>query len=478
MTVAVGRVLRGFGRRMLPGREHLARLLPPVTRREFWAVQALVLVIAGGHSMLEFFAHGVEPPGLYLVPTSFFFVPVVYAALNFGLRGSLPTALWSSLLTLPNVLLFHQGLERFGVLWQAGILVAVAVFVGQRVDREHAAHEVVAQREAALRASEERYRGLFDHAAEAVLVVGEDGIVEEVNRAAAELLGRPIGLCIGRPLPELVGESLAMALATTTPGEPRLLPRPDGDREIWVEPVNCGPLTAPDGRLHTQAMLRDVTLQKERRQSLEGYARAMMAARDDEQRRIARELHDGPLQSLIVLWRRLDDQATAARSVPELRDLAGATADDLRKITQALRSPVLENLGLLAAIRAQVTAFSTRTGITARCIASQDPVRLPTDTEFALYRIAQEALWNVERHAGARRVDVRLRFGPDAVHLEVRDDGRGLPAEAAESELLRTGRFGIIGMRERAALAGGQFRIGNRRDGGTIVEVAIPSLVS
>ena len=89
----------------------LGRLLrerrPPIDRREFWAVQALVVLIAGGHILIEATA-GEMHAALAFIPTSLFLVPVVYAALNFGLHGSLPTALWSALLTVPNVLVFHH----------------------------------------------------------------------------------------------------------------------------------------------------------------------------------------------------------------------------------------------------------------------------------------------------------------------------------------------------------------------------------
>ena len=190
---------------------------------------------------------------------------------------------------------------------------------------------------------------------------------------------------------------------------------------------------------------------------------------------MARELHDGPLQSLIVPWRGLNEDATdLPPPAAGLRDAAKDTTDELRRITQTLRSPVLENLGLLPALRAATETFAARTGIRATCTASGAVVRLPPETEFAFFRIAQESLTNVERHAGARSVQVRLAFGPRRITLQIRDDGAGISTATAEADLLRAGKFGIVGMRERAALVGAAFRIQARRGGGCSVDAALP----
>ena len=284
----------------------LRHWFPPVHRREFWAVQALVLVIATGHTALEIAGRLAEPPPLYLIPTSLFFVPVIYAALNFGVRGSLPTALWSAVLTLPNLLFLHTGLSRLGVVWQEVIILSLAVFVGVRVDHERNARQEAEDREQARRSSEERYRALFDNAAEAVLLIDRDGLIEEANEAATRLLGHSVDRLRGVRLSSIVGDELAGALlADRSSGAVLALPVAAGSRPVWVEPIASSPLVGPDGTIHFQAMLHDVTLRHERQQGLEGYARRTVAAREEEQRRIGRELHDGPLQSLVLLDRKL-----------------------------------------------------------------------------------------------------------------------------------------------------------------------------
>ena len=460
----------------------LQRWLPPINRREFWAVQVLVLAIAAGHSALELAGRVVEPPALYLIPTSLFFVPVVYAALNFGVRGSLPTALWSAALTAPNLIFWHTGLSRIGVIWQEAIILSLAIFVGIRVDHERNARKDAEERERARRSSEERYRALFDNAAEAVLVIDRDGVIEEANAAASRLLEKSVDRLQGSRLVSVVGEELAAALLADRPsGTALALPAAVGSQPVWVEPIASSPLVGPDGTIHLQAMLHDVTLQHERQQGLQGYARRTLAAREEEQRRIGRELHDGPLQSLVLLDRKLDllgdavGSAEPAGTVAEARALAEETAGELRRISRALRPSVLDDLGLTTALKSEASALARRSAISVRFASSGQTRTLEPDTELMLLRVTQEALHNVERHSGASKVLVRLAFQPEKVSLLIRDDGTGLGAVPSASELLAAGKLGLVGMQERARLVQADVVIRSQRQGGTAIEVTVPS---
>ncbi len=479
MTHGFRKAWRSRGSRVGDAAEHLRAWLPPIYRREFWAVQALVLLIAGGHALLETVRPAVEPPALYLLPTSLYFVPVVYASLNFGLRGALATALWGALLTMPNAILWHTGLDRVGEAWQMAIVLALAVFVGQRVDRETRARRDAEERERERRDSEARYRGLFDNAPEAVLVLDPDGTVGEANDAAAALLGRPSTAMKGLPLDRIVGAAAADELLRGVPQRVVALVG-DGDHpRTWVEPIVYLPLTGPGGAAETQLMLHDVTSQHERQHDLEEYARKVLAAREEEQRRIGRELHDGPLQSLVLLWRKLDklDQPEAgyrSSAAQEARELAEGTADEVRRISRALRPSVLDDLGVVAAIESEAGAVARRTGVAVRFVHTGEEARLPTELELTLLRVAQEALHNVERHASARHLNVRLEFGGDRVRLVIRDDGRGLETRPSASELLDAGKLGLVGMQERVRLVGGRVNIVSQAGKGTTVEVCVP----
>lgn len=456
--------------------QSLREWLPPIGRREFWAVQLLVLFIAGGHLVLEA-ALGDSHGALSFIPTSLFLIPVIYAALTFGLHGSLPTALWSALLTIPNLLLFHHDADRFGEVWQIGLVVVVAAFVGRRVDHEKRARRQAEEREQARRESEERYRGIFDHAVEPILLLDGRGVIESANEAAGRLFATAPGQIRGRPIGELVEVDLRAGTADTRPRTIQPIRTAGDDRVVWVEPVLI-PLTGGEETGGAQLMLRDLTPQYERQRELEAYARRTTAAREEERARIARELHDGPVQTLVLLWRRLDalDQLEGEARADELQAaqrVAREAADELRRLSRDLRPSILQDLGLTTALRAEASSFSQRSGIVARLVSIGRERRLEPDRELALLRIVQEALRNIEQHARARRAQVRLQYRPGGVRLTVSDDGQGM-SDRTRSELVGDGKLGLIGMGEQARLVDASLSISANPGGGTRLTVDLP----
>lgn len=452
---------------------------PPIRRVEFWIVQVLVLVIAAGHSYIEL-AHGVHLGPVEFLPVSLYLLPVLYSALTFGLRGSVPTAFWCAVLTLPNTLFYHHGAEQLAELWQAGLVVVVGFYAGWRADRERQLRHEAERRERERQVSEEKYRGLFESAADAILLVDGGGRVQEANAAAATLLNVSPDAIRGRRLGELAPPDLAECLQAESPE--RVVGPLDvdgGGRTVWIEPVCLDLRTSPGGERRL-IQLRDVTMQVARQQMLESYARQTIDAREAERRRVARELHDGPLQSLMLLWQALDrlEQAPGdsdGRSLAEARRTAESVADELRRFSRDLRPSVLDDLGLTAALKAEASGLEQRSGVSVSFRHSGMDRRVPPEIELALLRIGQEALRNVERHAHARNVSVRLTHGASEVHLVVTDDGRGLqPVLPAATELLASGKLGIVGMQERARLVGATcaIRQGTRR--GTTIEVIAP----
>lgn len=230
------------------------------------------------------------------------------------------------------------------------------------------------------------------------------------------------------------------------------------------------------------ATIREKTAQAER------LAAQVIWAQEEERRRVARELHDEAGQALtaviIGLERGLASMPEVYASdlpvqprqlISNLRDLAAQTLDEVRKLALELRPSVLDDLGLVAALRQYVRATEERTGLSTHLSVSFDEnlERLAPEVETALFRIAQEALTNAIRHAHASTVGVRLRRTPEAVTLDVRDDGVGLGATQAVGEHL-----GMFGMRERARLLGGEFQAAPVSPRGTLVRVSIPSMTS
>jgi two-component system sensor histidine kinase UhpB len=213
-----------------------------------------------------------------------------------------------------------------------------------------------------------------------------------------------------------------------------------------------------------------VRLGDERRES----ARRTLAAQEGERRRVSRELHDEVGQALTGLLLQVEQAATAPgperdARLEDVRASARAALEDVRGIAQRLRPQVLDDLGLDAALKTLCTTFARDTGLPIRRRGTAEPLGLDAEAELAVYRIAQESLTNIARHAGATEVELALGRAGSSVRLVVRDDGRGLGHAGA-----RVGG-GLRGMHERAVLAGGTLRAWSPPDGGTIVRLDLPA---
>ena len=196
---------------------------------------------------------------------------------------------------------------------------------------------------------------------------------------------------------------------------------------------------------------------------------------------MAHELHDGPLQSLVLLSRQLDalDEGGDDDGVLEdAREIIDDTAAELRRLSRTLRPPILDDLGLVAALRSEASAFARRSGMEARFEVIGQVRPLPQDAELLLLRVAQESLHNAERHSAAASVDVTLSYEPECTALVVADDGQGIGAVPSATTLLARGKLGLLGIQERVRLANGTLDISPRPGGGTKVSVRVPAALS
>jgi signal transduction histidine kinase len=334
-------------------RELLHPLLPEAKNGHFWVVQGLVVAVAALHTIIEM---EVIFPGLEetaFVPITLFFVPVIYSALKFGLRGSARTAVWATIVTIPNLVFLGSGLDMLGDLTQLAIVNVTAVILGYRVDRDKAGQ-----------------------------------------------------------------------------------------------------------------------------QRAKTYAAYVIDAQEKERQNIARDLHDESLQTMVLLCQQLD----AARSSPslpsatgeklkEVRGTAERAATGLRNFARELRPPILDDLGMTAAIRKLLDDCIDRINVEGQLKIVGEEHRLRQDVEVNLFRIVQEALANVAHHAKATNVTVTIVFMDREVKLEIRDNGQGFVAPINADGL---SKFGLIGMRERTEMLGGRLKIRSSPGNGTRIEVSIP----
>jgi signal transduction histidine kinase len=263
-------------------------------------------------------------------------------------------------------------------------------------------------------------------------------------------------------------------------GRPVRFIGPDG-RVLWID-TRSSLLRDEAGQPATMISASiDVSDRLREQEQLRALTARVQSIREEEKTRLARDLHDGLGQVLTAMQlelRRAEEQVEALETgevagaildrLVAASELAGETVAAVQRLSLDLRSEALERLGLDAALRQELRLFERRTGL-AVDEALDQPGSLDPALATAAFRIAQEALTNVARHAVASRVEVRLRAEPDAVRLDVADDGRGLPPGAPTATHL-----GLLGMMERAREHGGEVTLAGRPDGGTLVSARLP----
>jgi signal transduction histidine kinase len=251
-----------------------------------------------------------------------------------------------------------------------------------------------------------------------------------------------------------------------------------GDFSAVSEPVG-GVQEIEDLRRTLEGMAHQI----QRYQSgMHDYIAAVTAAQEEERKRLARELHDETVQSLIALGHRVEmaqkaltkDPERAQQRLAELRLMAEEIQAEVRRFSRALRPLYLEDLGFVPALEMLAKDVGRGNDLEV-CVQVEGEIRrLASDLELTAYRIVQEASANVVRHAMAKNVWLTVIFGDDRLTLHVRDDGRGFEAPVNPADLTNQGHFGLMGIRERALLFGGRMEVHSKRGAGTVLEVFLP----
>jgi two-component system sensor histidine kinase UhpB len=234
-------------------------------------------------------------------------------------------------------------------------------------------------------------------------------------------------------------------------------------------------------RLRTQQTLerlnRELEVSHERLRAL---SRRLFEVQEEERKRLARDLHDDVGQALTALKIQLESLARpggelAPRSrVDEIVDTVQHTLERVRQLSLSLRPPQLDDLGLAAALRSHLDRQARVAGLHAHFEAEDAPQELAPDAETACFRVAQEAINNVLRHARARNLWVRLFTAGGRLAISVRDDGRGFDLDAVRARTANGASLGLVGMEERMALAGGSFELRSSPGQGTVLLATFP----
>jgi PAS domain S-box-containing protein len=348
------------------------------------------------------------------------------------------------------------------------------------------------QAEEALRDSVDRYQRLVELVPDAIWVERESRIAF-ANRACLRLLGAESAeQLVGRsPLdfihPEFHAlaaqrrERLGAGLEANPLMEKRVVRIDGGETEVDIAEASFH----DEGSVAILAVLRDITERKraerelhESRERLRQLSASLQAVREEEKARIARELHDELGQALTGLKMDLaqiadalgPEQQEVMRRADAMKSLIEATVTSVRRLATELRPLMLDDLGLVSTIEWLVNDFSRRTSIAVELTLPGPDFDVDAALSTALFRVLQESLTNVARHAHASRVRVALTECGSAVRLEVHDDGTGMDT-ATEGERKT---FGLLGMRERAGMLGGELTVESSPGAGTLVMMIIP----
>lgn len=339
-----------------------------------------------------------------------------------------------------------------------------------------------------LEGAEHAYRVLIESMNEGALTLTAGKMILYANQCFARMVKCPLEQVTGssfrrflsvadrvtlRPLMKRSAKTGAKIQVTLLADDGSLLPVQISTQEIAAKGFD---------RVTISMVVTDMTEARRNEELLRALTHRVVQVQEAERSTVALELHDNITQLLVAV--QFSSQALtnklsardgpAKREAEKLRALLGETAAEVERISRNLRPSILDQLGLFAVLRGTCTEFAARTGIAVKLLGAPLAERLPPDAELALYRIVQEALKNVEKHASARHVTISLRRIGAFVRLVINDDGLGFDAKAHAARLKGRVVLGLAGMRERAAYIGGTLTVKSGRRAGTEIEARIP----
>jgi len=256
-----------------------------------------------------------------------------------------------------------------------------------------------------------------------------------------------------------------------------------GDKGIWLH-FTASPIKDDDGEIYGAIeTLVDITERKNLEDNLRFFLQQITRAQEEERKYIARELHDDMAQILGSLSRRLDNLlrkehnfgVSEASALQDIQALLNQGLQSLNGFIQNLRPSLLDDLGLIPALRSLTNNLEKTDGTLAAFTVIGEERRLTNEIELSLFRIVQEALNNVHKHAQATEVNVSAEFTESAIKLTVSDNGKGFELQGSMDDLPRIGQLGLMGMQERVWLLGGSIEVNSEPGKGTELKVDVPA---
>lgn len=490
----------------------------PLRDYRFWIIQLLIVLINICHLLLEEAQVLGGQWALYLLSVSVLLIPVVYSALAFGLGGALPTVLWAFVLSMPEIS-SHSWTIRIGILIQFAIFGVIGLIVGIRVDRETAA----------TRATEQANLHLSRLNATASAVAASldlERVLRGTLRATLDTRKRQVAWIRILAGPHTSGVTIIDASQVDPPAQldhtqerltlaaclvgsdQRDVPQGFDTHSVVValkseertfgaigitQPVDaiqlaeCNVLDAVANQLSValnnifdHASTREALSElAEAKRNLETYIELATEAQEQERKRLSRELHDDVLQSLAVAKAQIDalnpsgvSQEASGRLLG-VQEILAATIGSVRRYCKDLRPSLLDDLGMIDGISWLVSELRARTAIEVSMVVDGNRQRLCERDELLIFRVVQEALRNVERHAEATSARVTLVFCDGELTVTVEDNGRGMHRSDQSTKQSSEAGLGLRGMDERTKLLKGLLVTESEPGMGTTISLTV-----
>ena len=463
---------------------------PRLRNPHLWIIIALFIFLTISHftqllipTALELSRHSLERL-LYLLL-------VLYASWTLGIIGG--AALWissasamflRSFLVSPN--LREASLESSASLIISALTIALMEAYHQNKQRQLRLEEAMKN----LELSQQNYEELFTNASDAIWIHDVEGNIILANKACEKLTGYSVSEFIGKnvrefltpealPLARQVRDRLLRGEAMEHRYEQRAIKK-DGSEAIFQLSTR---LIVSDGKPQAfQNMARDITEERRLQDNVQFYCRQVLQAQEEERKRLARELHDDASQQILLLAHGVDNLASKAdnylpqelrNELEKLYELSQQTYQGIKHYAQALRPGILDDLGLVPAIKWLAEEIHNLSGIEIQVKTDTIPP-LPPETQLVLFRIIQEAINNVHRHSGASEASITVEYQEAEVRVTISDNGKGFALPRQLSDFTGQGKLGITGMAERAQLISGELEVNSQEGKGTTVIVKAP----
>jgi signal transduction histidine kinase len=435
----------------------------------------------------------------YTAERVLFLIPITYAGFAFGLRAGIASLVAAGSIMLPRAIFIS--LTPAEAIFESGGVIIAGAMVNLWF---HMRRKDISKR----RSLEQTLVKIIDGCSIPLFVIDKRHRVTHWNTAIEVLTGLKKQDIVGtddqwqafytekRPVMAdlIVDEAPETEIGVYYPGGYKRSQLIDGayEAERWVSPrgkdrqchhITASPIRTKRGRI-TGAIetLEIITERKKAEENLRYYLQEITKAQEEERKRIARELHDSSAQNLIALLHQLDNLLTDKTKLPvkEAKALWGFyeqirdTLQEVRRFSRDLRPSILDDLGLLPALEWVTEDLKNTYWIEVDLRVLGGERRLFPETELLLFRIVQEALRNIAKHAKATRAEVEIKFEEDKITVTVSDNGKGFEPPEDLGALTPTGKLGLAGMHERVQLLGGTVRLESGPGKGTRISVEAP----